>query len=131
MLDFPQPLNTPKAMNSSLLNNSRSTGLMNRVREDVSTLRDDIRHLISHTTRQTLPNGARELAGQAKLQISSRGANAATHLRDLGTRHPAGLIGGAVVIGLLAAGAYALTHQHNGHQSATLQGSESEPDILC
>jgi flagellar basal body-associated protein FliL len=103
---------------------------MNRVREDVSTLRDDIRHLISHTTRQTLPNGARELAGQAKQQIASRGATAATRIRDLGTRHPAGLIGGAVVIGLLAAGAYALTH-HNGHQSATLQGTEPETDIPC
>jgi hypothetical protein len=104
---------------------------MNRVREDVSTLRDDIRHLISHTTRQTLPNGARELAGQAKQQIANRGALAASGIRDLGARHPAGLIGGAVVIGLLAAGAYALTHQHNGHQSAKLDGTEPETDIPC
>ena len=104
---------------------------MNRVREDVSTLRDDIRHLISHTTRQTLPNGVRELAGQAKQQIANRGALAASGIRDLGARHPAGLIGGAVVIGLLAAGAYALTHQHNGHQSAKLDGTEPEIDIPC
>jgi hypothetical protein len=104
---------------------------MNRVREDVSTLRDDIRHLISHTTRQTLPNGVRELAGQAKQQIANRGALAASGIRDLGARHPAGLIGGAVVIGLLAAGAYALTHQHNGHQSAKLDGTEPETDIPC
>jgi hypothetical protein len=41
------------------------------------------------------------------------------------------LIGGAVVIGLLAAGAYALTHQHNGHQSAKLDGTEPETDIPC
>ena len=104
---------------------------MNRVREDVSTLRDDIRHLISHTTRQTLPNGVRELAGQAKQQIANRGTLAASGIRDLGARHPAGLIGGAVVIGLLAAGAYALTHQHNGHQSAKLDGTEPETDIPC
>jgi hypothetical protein len=104
---------------------------MNRVREDVSALRDDIRHLISHTTRQTLPNGARELAGQAKQQIASRGSYAATQLRDLGARHPAGFIGGAVVIGLLAAGAYAMTHKHNGHQSAMLKGTEPETDIPC
>jgi hypothetical protein len=104
---------------------------MNRVREDVSTLRDDIRHLISHTTRQTLPNGVRELAGQAKQQIANRGALAASGIRDLGARHPAGLIGGAVVIGLLAAGAYALTHQHNGHQSAKLDGTEPETDMPC
>lgn len=118
-------------MNSSPFNDSRSTGLMNRVREDVSTLRDDIRHLISHTTRQTLPNGAREIAGQAKQQIAARGAHAASRIRDLGTRHPAGLIGGAVVIGLLAAGAYALTHPHNGTQSAKLHGTEPETDVPC
>ena len=104
---------------------------MNRVREDVSTLRDDISHLLSHTTRQTLPNGAREIAGQAKRQIATRGAHAASMVRDLGGRHPLGLIGGAVVLGLLAAGAYALTHQPNGHQSATLQGTEPETDIPC
>jgi len=104
---------------------------MNRVREDVSALRDDIRHLISHTTRQTLPNGARELAGQAKQQIASRGSYAATQLRDLGARHPAGFIGGAVVIGLLAAGAYAMTHKHNGHRSATLGETDPATDIPC
>ncbi len=118
-------------MNASLFKDSRTTGLMNRVREDVSTLRDDIRHLLSHTTRQTLPNGAREIAGQAKQQIASRGAHAATLIRDLGGRHPVGLIGGAVVIGLLAAGAYALTHKHNGHQPAMLKGTEPETDIPC
>ncbi len=104
---------------------------MNRVREDVSTLRDDIGRLISHTTRQTLPSGARELADQAKQRIAKRGSSAATQIRDLGTSHPAGLIGGAVVLGLLAAGAYALTHQHNGNRSAKLHGTESEIDIPC
>lgn len=120
-------------MNTSLFTDNRTAGLMNRVREDVSTLRDDIRHLLSHTTRQTLPNGARELAGQAKQQIATRGANAASMVRDLGGRHPVGLIGGAVVLGLLAAGTYALTH-HNGRQSAKMEpprGTELEADISC
>ena len=103
---------------------------MNRVREDVSTLRDDIRHLLSYTTRQTLPNGARELADQAKQQFADRGAQVASRIRDINGRQTAGLIGGAVVIGLLAAGAYALTH-HNGHSSCEMAGAESEGDIPC
>ncbi len=103
---------------------------MNRVREDVSTLRDDLGRLISHTTRQTLPSGARDLADQAMHRIAKRGSYAATQMRELGTRHPAGLIGGAVVIGLLAVGAYALTRPHNGHQSAELE-SDKQADIPC
>lgn len=103
---------------------------MNRVREDVSNLRDDIRHLLSYTTRQTLPNGARELADQAKQQFANRGAQVASRIRELNGRQSAGLIGGAVVLGLLAAGAYALTH-HNGHSSCEMAGTESEGDIPC
>ena len=104
---------------------------MNRVREDVSNLRDDIRHLMSYTTRQTLPNGARELAGQAKQQLASSGAQVASRIRDLNGRQSAGVIGGAVVIGLLAAGAYALTHHngHNGHSSPDMTGTEPDGDM--
>lgn len=122
-------------MNTSLFTDSRTTGLMSRVREDASTLRDDISHLLSHTTRQTLPNGVREMAGQAKQQIATRSASAATMVRDLGGRHPVGLIGGAVVLGLLAVGTYALTHHngHNGHSAkmASHGGTELEADINC
>jgi hypothetical protein len=120
-----------KTMNTALFNDSRATGLMSRVREDVSNLRHDIHHLISHTTRQTLPNGARKLADQAKQQLAAGGANATSQIRDLGGRHPTGLIGGAIVVGLLAVGAYALTH-HNGHSAkmASAGGTELETDIV-
>lgn len=91
----------------------RATGLLNRVREDVSHLREDIGHLLSHTTRRTLPNGARELADQAKHQLAAGGAYAASRFRDLRSHHPspresAGMVGGVVLLGLLAYGAYAL-----------------------
>ncbi|RYD82279.1 MAG: hypothetical protein EOP84_09635 [Verrucomicrobiaceae bacterium] len=111
-------------MNNSLFSDRRANGLLNRVREDVSHLRDDIGQLLSHTTRKTLPNGARELADQAKSQFAAGstyaagrlrdgGAYAANRLRDLRshpptTRDSASVIGGVVVVGLLAYGIYAL-----------------------
>ncbi len=98
-------------MNSSLFQDRRATGLLNRVREDVTHLRDDIGSLLTHTTKQTLPNGARELADQARHQLAAGGAYAASRLRDFRgqpNRQSAGWIGGAVVAGLLAYGVFAL-----------------------
>lgn len=98
-------------MNSPLFTDRRATGLLNRVRDDVSNLRDDIGHLLTHTTRETLPKGARELADQAKHQLAAGGAYAASRLRDFRTQPPrqsAGWIGGAIVAGLVAYGVYAL-----------------------
>ncbi len=98
-------------MSSSQLIDRRATGLLNRVREDVSHLREDIGSLLSHTTKKTLPHGARELADQAKHQLAAGGAYAASRLRDfrgVPPRQSAGWIGGAVMVGLLAYGAYAL-----------------------
>lgn len=98
-------------MNSLLLKDRRATGLLNRVREDVTHLREDIGNLLTHTTKQTLPNSAREFADQAKQQLAAGGAYAATRLRSFRSQAPspsANWVGGAVLVGLLAFGAYAL-----------------------
>ncbi len=100
-------------MNTSLFHDRRATGLLNRVREDVSHLREDIGQLLTHTTRKTLPNGAREFADQAKTHLSAGGAYAASRLRDLRdhpptTRQSAEVVGGLLVVGLIAYGVYAL-----------------------
>jgi uncharacterized membrane protein YebE (DUF533 family) len=102
-------------MNTTLFKDRRATGLLNRVREDVSHLRDDIGSLLTHTTRTTLPNGARELADQAKSQLAAGGAYAASRLRDFRGQPPrqsAGWVGGVVVVGLLSYGAYLLWRDH-------------------
>lgn len=98
-------------MNSSPFTDRRANGLLNRVREDVSHLREDIGNLLSHTTKKTLPNGARDLADQAKHQLAAGGAYAASRLRDFRSQpqnSSTAWIGGALVVGLLAYGAYAI-----------------------
>ena len=98
-------------MNSPIVSDRRATGLLDRVRDDVSRLRDDIGHLLTHTKQETLPNSAREIADQAKQHFAAGSAYAASRLRGF-TRQPpshsASWVGGAVVTGLIAYGVYAL-----------------------
>lgn len=113
-------------MSTPLFSDRRANNLLNRVREDVSNLRDDIGSLLTHAKRETLPNSARELADQAKHQFAAGSAYAASRLRGLRTQPPAqsaGWIGGAVVVGLLAYGAYALFRK-NG--CCSRQGENAE-----
>lgn len=100
---------------NTLFKDRRANGLLNRVREDISHLRNDIGSLVTHTTRTTLPNGAREIADQARSQLAAGGAYAASQFRNLRgkpTRQSAEWVGGAVVVGLLAYGAYLLCRNH-------------------
>ncbi len=97
-------------MSSSLFNDRRASKLLSRVREDVTHLREDIASLLSHSTKKTLPHGARELASQAKSQLSSGSAYAAKRIRSMrGAPEPShigvGVAGGVLAVGLLAAGA--------------------------
>ena len=121
-------------MNSSPFTDRRANGLLNRVREDVSHLREDIGNLLSHTTKKTLPNGARDLADQAKQQLDAGRAYAASRLRNFTHQPPrqsAGWIGAALVVGLLAYGAYALCQKscQNKHLAdSPTYGPEDELD---
>lgn len=106
-------------MNLSPFSDRRTTKLLSRVRDDVSSLRQDIGNLLVHTTRKSVPNGARELADQALSQLSAGGAYAASRVRNLRQHTPQpstqGWVGGAMVIGILAFGVYYLCR--NGCQS--------------
>lgn len=113
-------------MKSNPFLDRRSSSLINRVRDDISHLRDDIASLLSHTTKSTLPKGAREIADQArsgardfadqaKSQLAAGSAYAASRFRDFRGQpryESANWVGGAVVVGLLAYGAFAL-YRHN------------------
>lgn len=110
-------------MKSPLFSDRRATGLLDRVRDDVSRLRDDIGNLLTHTTRETLPNSAREIADHAKQQFAAGSAFAASRLRGLTRqpppRHSASWLGGAVVTGLVAYGVYALLRNSCCNEAAT------------
>ncbi len=118
-------------MSHTLLKDRRVNDLLTRVREDVSHLREDIGNLVSHTTHSTLPNGARELAEQAKSRLAAGGAYAATRLRGLRQQPPrqsAGWVGGAVVLGLLAYGAYKLYQEGCCCTRAELDDNEMDEE---
>ena len=95
-------------MNKSAFHDSRVGDLLSRVGEDISMLRDDVRHLVSHTARQILPAGAREIARSARGTLEAGRLHAADRMRSLREHpnQPATWVGGALVAGLLAAGVY-------------------------
>lgn len=90
----------------------RATQLISRVGEDLSSLRNDVKLLLGHATRHTLPDGARELARSGRSQLLSGRDYAAEGVRSLGRsarEHPASVsIGGLLLLGVVAAGAYYL-----------------------
>ena len=96
-------------MNASPFQDPRANDLLSRVSEDVSLLRQDIGHLVSHTTRHTLPAGVRGLADTARNRLAAGRVYSAEHLRALRNQvnQPAtAWVGGAVAVGLIAAGIY-------------------------
>ena len=96
-------------MNSSPFQDPRTNDLLSRVSEDVSLLRQDIGQLVSHATRHTLPAGMRGLADSAKSHLAAGRSYSAEQLRALRNQvnQPVtAWVGGALVVGLIAAGIY-------------------------
>jgi hypothetical protein len=96
-------------MNTSPFQDPRANDLLSRVSQDVSLLRQDIGRLFTHTTRHTLPEGVRGLADNARNRLASGKLYSAEQLRALRSQvnQPAAAwIGGAAVVGLIAAGVY-------------------------
>ena len=96
-------------MTSTPFHDARTNDLLSRVSDDVSLLRQDLGRLLSHTTSHTLPAGMRDLADSAKSRLAAGGKYSAAQLRALREelKQPAtAWIGGALVVGLVAAGVY-------------------------
>ena len=96
-------------MSASLFKDPRASDLLSRVSEDITLLRNDISKLATHTARHTLPSSARSLADTAKNSLAA-GRNYSSEqlraLRDQMNQPASAWIGGAVVVGLIAAGVY-------------------------
>ncbi|MES2996810.1 MAG: hypothetical protein V4733_08375 [Verrucomicrobiota bacterium] len=106
----------------------RAHDLLSRVSSDVSLLRQDIKSLFRHTTKHTLPTTAREIADCARTRLQAGRDYTTEHLRALGTqlnRPCTAWVGGAVVVGLLAAGTYwFLKSDRNGDDELDYEGEE-------
>lgn len=96
-------------MNTQPFQDPKANSLLSRVSEDVALLRQDVGHLIHHAARHTLPETARGLADGARTRLLAGREYTTEHLRSLGqqlNRPATAWVGGAVLVGLLAAGAY-------------------------
>ena len=96
-------------MSASPFQDPRANDLLSRVSEDVVLLRQDIGHLITHAARHALPAGARDLAENTRTRLTAGRVYSQAQLRALRDQlnQPAtAWIGGAVVVGLIAAGIY-------------------------
>jgi hypothetical protein len=119
-------------MNSFPFTDQRASGLYSRVRQDITILRRDLRDLIHHTAHQTLPGSARGLASEAKRQLMAGGLKAVHRIKSQTSsmpwkNHSQGWIGGATVVGLLAAGVYALCR--NSSQATAASANDPAADI--
>ena len=115
-------------MNAFTIQDPRANDLLSRVSGDVSMLRPDIRNLVSHTTRHTIPTVGRDLADNAKNRIAAGKLYTTTHMQALRRQvsQPAtAWVGGAVLVGLVAGGIYLLTRNH----SCSASGEEAGEDI--
>jgi hypothetical protein len=102
----------PDDMSNPIFDDKRTGQLLSRVREDISSLRHDMRSLLRHTTRHTVPDGARGLARSGRDQLLHGRDYAADRVRWVGRsarEHPAGVsMAGVVLLGAVALGAYLL-----------------------
>lgn len=99
-------------MSNHPFEDKRASQLLSRVGEDLSSLRSDVKMLVGHASRHTLPDGARELARSGRSHLLSGRDFAADRMRYLGQsarEHPAGVsVAGVVLLGAVAAGVYFL-----------------------
>jgi hypothetical protein len=93
----------------------RAVGLLNKVRNDITHLRDDVAELWEHAANKTLPFAAKEISDRASNGLAAGGAYAASRIRHSLDRYlprqrssSNGLLTGALVMGVFAAGVYAL-----------------------
>ena len=102
---------------------------LEQVSKDISNLRSDLALLLTHTGRNAIPHGARELAVYSKDRLHAGGEFAASQLRYL-RAHPgqssAGILGGLVLLGAVAAGIYYLCKSDCGKRCSN---EEEPPDF--
>lgn len=99
-------------MSKPILDDKRAADLLSRVGDDLTSLRHDVRTLLRHATKRTLPDVGRGLAESGRANLLYGRDYAADQFRRVGRsarEHPAGFsISGLLVLGAVAAGIYLL-----------------------
>jgi hypothetical protein len=116
---------------NSPFHDRRASSLFSRVREDLSHLREDVGNLVHHTARYTVPQGARDIADSARHRLVEGGHFAASRLRSLRSSPPrqaVGVLGGAILVGVLAAAIFAIVKSENSRRANGYSG-DSPDDI--
>ncbi len=109
-----------------MLHNDSSKKHLDRVTKDISQLRQDVASLFSHTTRNAIPDGARDLTDYSRDRLSAGGEFAASQLRYI-RNHPGqssvGILGGILILGAVGAGIYYLCKSDSGKHSSRDSGN--------
>lgn len=99
-------------MSNPIFEDKRASDLLTLVSDDVSSLREDVKMLVRHTAKRTLPKVGRNLAESGRQSLSVGRDYAAGQFQRLGRSvhdHPVGFsISGALVLGVVAAGVWFL-----------------------
>ena len=97
-------------MSDTHFEDRRAAQLLSRVREDLASLSYDVKTLLGHATKHTLPDGAKHLANRSGEQWSLGRELAALKMRRLGSaarEHATGVsVGGLLLLGATMAGIY-------------------------
>ncbi|BCX46665.1 hypothetical protein HAHE_05730 [Haloferula helveola] len=92
-------------MSNSPFEDKRAADLLARVKDDLASLRMDMKHLVRHTGQHTLPTGVRELVSSGR----SYARDGIERVSRTAREHPAGVsAGGLLLLGAVAVGAYLL-----------------------
>lgn len=84
-----------------IFEDKRATDLLSRVRDDISSLQHDVKHLLTHTGHHTLPDALRTGREYAREGIG--------RAERVAREHPAGVsLGGVLLLGAVAAGVWLL-----------------------
>lgn len=112
----------------------RSHTLLNRVREDASSFRHNLKDLVRQTVKNDLPANAHTLLDHGRRRIDRGAAFASRQLQQLGQGardHKTGVVAGAALLAIAAGlAAWLLRGSSQAKAAANSNSSNPLPDLM-